>query len=508
MEHNKDLSRFAQGHARQQALEELDILDTEAEPEFDAITQAAAQMLGCEVSLVSLLDHDRQWFKSRHNISIAETPIAWSFCRVATEIDAPLVVRDASRDPRFQNNPLVTQGSSPIRFYAGVPIKLKRNSEGDSVALGALCVINPEPLNPSPEALDALERLARLTELLLEARVNARKVERQAAQLSKAMAEAKRMHRHLHQGERMGGFGSWRLSLIDNVVEWSPQVFAIHELEEADGIPAGDALDFYPPEDREILSDAISRCIQTGESYDLELDFITAKGRHRRVHAIGELELLNGRPEALIGVFQDVTERFELETMLRNAADTDDLTRIASRRGFNSAIKLLMRESASKQSDLALILIDLDHFKQVNDGFGHAAGDRVLREVALRLRSPWLKQSFAARLGGDEFVLVLQDPGLIANLDKTIARLARELRLDLVFDADNAEQEGLRHCITASIGAACMDLADPALKTLLKDADKSLYKAKGYGRGNAFKGNRLITGEALWSNQAPASALG
>ncbi|GAA0272461.1 hypothetical protein GCM10009127_11040 [Alteraurantiacibacter aestuarii] len=481
MLHDSVLARVAQSAERNDVLRELAILDTNPEPEFDAITQAAARLLGCSISLVSLIDTDRQWFKSRHNISIAETPIEWSFCRFAVERDEILVVEDATQDLQFANNPLVVPGGAEFRFYAGVPIRLRRNAEGDSVALGTLCVIDHQPQKPTAEALDALIKLARLTEMLLTARLNANKVQRQATALASAMTEKTRLHRQLHQAERMAGIGSWRLCLEENTVEWSPQVYAIHGLSPNDPIPVSTALDFFPGDNRRQISNAISRCIRSGQSYDLELDFITAKGDKRRVRAIGELELKNGKPEALIGVFQDITERNVLEQKLRDAADTDYLTQLASRRRFEREFDHIMFECVRDDRDLALVLIDLDHFKAINDTQGHAAGDKVLREVARRLRAPWLQQSFAARLGGDEFVLVLSDEQLLGDLDATMSHLLRELRLSFTDEAS----DDISYSLSATMGIAMLDRAQPSRTQMLKNADDALYHAKRHGRGTA-----------------------
>lgn len=481
------LSKTAKALDRDDTLRELAILDSSPEPEFDAITEAAASILGCSISLVSLIDTDRQWFKARHNVSISETPIEWSFCRHAVERDETLVVEDATKDSRFIDNPLVT-GDPMIRFYAGVPLALKRNCEGESVAFGTLCVIDEHPRSPTPEALAALTRLARLTEVLLAARLDTNKIQRQASALEVTNADKTRLHRQLHQAERMAGFGSWRLTLDDNHVEWSPQVYAIHEIPMVDPMPVATALDFYPGDGRARISTAIGNCIQNNEPYDLELDFVTASKIPRRVRAIGELEMKDGRPEALIGVIQDITERSNMEHKLRTAADTDDLTQLASRRRFNQQLDETIQSSLRNGSEVALVLIDLDHFKAVNDSLGHAVGDDVLREAALRMRAPWLQQSFAARPGGDEFVLILTDAHLLEQLDETLSRLLQ----DLQFSCAHGLGEDDLHLISATLGVAMLDHNRPNRVELLKSADDALYNAKDHGRGSAFMGNQRI----------------
>jgi len=139
------------------ALRRFDVLDTPAEPEFDALTRLAAHVLGVPIALVSLIDSDRQWFKSHHGTELTETPRDISFCGHVVSEDAPLVVPDASIDERFMDNPLVT-GTTGIRFYAGFPLRTS-----DGFVLGTLCAIDTRPRMTVPVDLELLELLARQT---------------------------------------------------------------------------------------------------------------------------------------------------------------------------------------------------------------------------------------------------------------------------------------------------------------------------------------------------------
>lgn len=140
--------------ARLEALFALNILDTDPEPEFDTVTQLAARIFNVPIALVSLVSHDRQWFKSRIGLDATETPCDVSFCGHAITTDEPLVVPDAHQDPRFRQNPLVL-GPPFVRFYAGAPLRLPSGH-----AIGTLCLIDTSPRAP----LDAreLEMLALL----------------------------------------------------------------------------------------------------------------------------------------------------------------------------------------------------------------------------------------------------------------------------------------------------------------------------------------------------------
>lgn len=121
------------------ALDKTRLLDSLPEARFDRLTRLASRALGTKIALVSLIDEDRQWFKSRHGLDATETPRDQAFCAYAIQSDGIMVVPDATQDPRFASNPLVT-GDPNIAFYAGAPLITK---EGH--ALGTLCVIDDNP---------------------------------------------------------------------------------------------------------------------------------------------------------------------------------------------------------------------------------------------------------------------------------------------------------------------------------------------------------------------------
>ena len=124
---------------RQLALDSLHIVDTPPEERFDRITRLAKQLFGVETAAISLIDHDRQWFKSKVGLEPQETPRSVAFCDVTIRESENFTVPDASLDARFHNNPLVT-GDPNIRFYAGYPLE---TASGERV--GALCIFDPKP---------------------------------------------------------------------------------------------------------------------------------------------------------------------------------------------------------------------------------------------------------------------------------------------------------------------------------------------------------------------------
>ena len=147
--------------ARLKALLDLDLLDTDAEERFDRITRLATDVFGAPIALVSLVDASRQWFKSRQGLSATETAREISFCGHAINSPEVLVVRDATTDDRFADNPLVL-GDPDIRFYAGAPLHTV-----DGFAVGTLCVIDTRPREWSARESEILRDLADLVEIEL-----------------------------------------------------------------------------------------------------------------------------------------------------------------------------------------------------------------------------------------------------------------------------------------------------------------------------------------------------
>lgn len=165
---------------RLEALRQYRVLDTPAEQAYDDITALAAYICDVPIALISLVDADRQWFKSKVGLDANETSREVSFCAHAILQESVMVVNDALDDQRFVDNPLVTCAPN-IRFYAGVPLRTT-----DDLPLGTLCVIDHQPRSLSDAQIKTLEALARQVVMQLE-------LQRTSAQLAEALEQIKLM---------------------------------------------------------------------------------------------------------------------------------------------------------------------------------------------------------------------------------------------------------------------------------------------------------------------------
>jgi two-component system NtrC family sensor kinase len=183
--------------SRLATLNRYSILDSLSEPEFDDASTLAAILCGTPISLVSLIDQDRQWFKSTVGTDLTESPRSQSFCAYSLATARTLVVPDAQQDPRFADNPLVT-GDPNIRFYAGSPI-IAPNGH----VLGSVCVIDTQPRTVTPLQIAGLEALARQVMALIEARYN--------------LIENKRTLAALIQSEKLAAVGRLASSMAHEI---------------------------------------------------------------------------------------------------------------------------------------------------------------------------------------------------------------------------------------------------------------------------------------------------
>jgi diguanylate cyclase (GGDEF)-like protein/PAS domain S-box-containing protein len=179
----------------------------------------------------------------------------------------------------------------------------------------------------------------------------------------------------------------------------------------------------------------------------------------------------------IVGIGRDITERKLADEHIRHLASHDSLTDLANRSSFSEALNAAIGAAQATGGRFAILFVDLDHFKFINDSFGHEAGDTLLKLVAARLRSVMRPTDVVARLGGDEFVLLCSDPSDMANLEDLAARILHAA----IRPVSLAGQE---RRVSASIGIAVYPDDGETERALMKSADTAMYTAKLEGKNN------------------------
>lgn len=298
----------------------------------------------------------------------------------------------------------------------------------------------------------------------------------------------------LRHSQELGKIGSWEWDVEKSSMYWTPETFRIHELPVQTELPHGQAaIDLsvacYAPLDRERVLKAFARCIQEGVPFDLECRFTTTRQRPLWIRTQGQAEVRDGKVVKVVGYIADITERKKMEEEIRNMAYFDPLTALPNRRMLIDRLQHAMAGGARSGHYGALIYLDLDNFKPLNDTHGHAAGDLLLIEVAQRLLGCVRQTDTVARTGGDEFVVVLND--LSADADtaaaecqristKILAALSAPYVLSLAHGESPAQV--VEHRCSASVGATLFKGEALYWQDLMKKADAAMYQAKAAGR--------------------------
>jgi diguanylate cyclase (GGDEF)-like protein/PAS domain S-box-containing protein len=323
------------------------------------------------------------------------------------------------------------------------------------------------------------------------------------AQLAELEAQTARANRFLEMAEEVARVGHWRLNLTDDyAVTWSDEVYRLHGVSKESFTPTADyVINAYHPEDREKVREAVRRTVTTGQPFELVARVNRPDGTIRHLRSRGFFQpAAPGTPQSVFGVIMDVTEQVQSEAALlaahakaaaANAALEsanhalqalvlqDALTGLSNRRHFDRALSQEFRRALRSGTSIGLVLIDVDHFKQYNDLYGHQAGDACLRAIA-DVIPPLLGRpgDVAARYGGEEIVLLLpgtSQPGARAVAER-VAAAVRKLNIP-----HGGSAAGI---VTISAGVEAFvpvrDLDSDV--ELLEHADLALYAAKHAGR--------------------------
>jgi len=235
--------------------------------------------------------------------------------------------------------------------------------------------------------------------------------------------------------------------------------------------------DLFDPKDAARFREADQAVVASGKLVTIENEpLVTPEGiRSLRTQKVGVPDV-DGKPRYLLGISEDVTEKLRAEELSRYLALHDVLTDLPNRLSFHNTLDNHLIENEKNNSDFALLLLDLDFFKSVNDNLGHHAGDELLRQLAARLRSLVTDSDIVARLGGDEFGVL--HCGLVDQAS------ASELANDVIISlSEPFVVDGHSVTIGCSAGIAMKSLHGTSTDALMKRADLALYAAKASGKG-------------------------
>ena len=287
---------------RLEALNAYQILDTLPEKEFDDIVELASALCGTPISLISLLDSQRQWFKAKTGLKETETPIEIAFCQHAIQRPQEvMVVNDTLQDERFKHNPLVT-GDLHFRFYAGAPLV---TPEGQ--ALGTLCIIDKSPRELTGEQLRILRILANKVMERLELRKQALQ---QKKELTIAEEQLEILTRRLLEAQETAQIGSWDWNAKTNEMFWSPEMHHLLGLKASNGpVNLEEWMDLIHPDDRASVRAQIIERQDHSTPGTVEYRIIKKDGskawmlgkRIAKTNSEGKLERISGTA-------QDITE--------------------------------------------------------------------------------------------------------------------------------------------------------------------------------------------------------
>lgn len=457
-------------------------LDPAPEAECDEIVRLAASICEAPVGFLTLLNDRQQWFRVSDGFKLEETPREIAFCAYAIRQTELFVVTDALKDARFSTNPLVS-GDPTIRFYAGMPM---HTAEGHAV--GTMCVMDTKPRTLSVEQHHALQVLGRQASARVELRMQRRALEEALKEKEKATAGLQASEELFRAFMNASPFLSYIKDAAGRLLFYNKSFakrFGVGEYT------------WLGRTDERLWSPNLSR---SGRTHDME---VMAGGRmvetEERIRAADGTNSIwrsfkfpchdSAGNVMLAGVAVDVTEevaqKLELERnqqaleeandQLRKLAVTDALTGLKNRRAFEDRLVLEFSMARRRKRELAVLLLDVDNFKQINDRYGHAAGDDVLQTLGELLRVTVRLPDLPARYGGEEFVVLLPESG-----EEGALGLARRI-MERV-----ATEPWKNGPMTISIGMAAMNESLVNGLQLVALADEALYAAKRAGKNRAI----------------------
>ena len=456
---------------RQVLLHLLGLADTSPEQEFAEIVELAATICHKPMGAMTMLSDTENYTKATVGLPASRVPLKESVCRFTVLQADVMMVEDTHADHRFDEHGTMIHSEGGIRFYAGMPL-----TTADGTRVGALCVMDTAPSTLSAEQVRALEVLGRQISSRLQLRERAAAVAQMASDL-----EATR-------------------GMFDTILNTVPvEIY----LKDADG-----RIRFYNQKvadrfrisrtewigktshdlwDKEIADDIAREdvyVLRSGRSHESFSEIPEPDGRTSYWRSMKVPCEIPPDEQLLACCSVDMTEQMERERKLQEIQDeleeanrklnslalTDALTGLWNRRAFDARLETHVIAAQRSKQPMALMLLDVDNFKSVNDRFGHPYGDVVLRHMAAVLNRVKRAEDVACRFGGEEFAILMPD----STIDG-----AQQLAGRIIEALHNFPWE--KELITASLGLA-MCPENCSSDELVDSADSALYRAKRTGK--------------------------
>jgi diguanylate cyclase (GGDEF)-like protein/PAS domain S-box-containing protein len=469
---------------RLKALKEYKILDSGPEPLFDGLAQLAASICGTPIAAITFIDENRQYIKARVGMDLENTERDESFCTHTILQEETMEVPDTAEDERFKDIPFVT-GDLAVRFYAGHRLVTQC---GES--LGAICVLDTKPRTLTEKQKSELALLAEQAMSLVENR-------RMNIRLLDALNLSDYLQKELEDANiRFEAFMDHTPSICYMKDEDGRFVYANRRLGEVFGTSREHVVgtfssDWRPKEMSEQVESDDRHVRETLEASNT-LELVRRPDGEELYWATNKFPFRDASGKIMLGAIAiDVSDRIsyersieeqitelegrkkELESVnqrLERLSATDGLTGLKNHAEFKRSLTIELARHQSTGDHLTVLLLDVDHFKQYNDNFGHLAGDQVLQQVSMLLVRETRASDVVARYGGEEFAVVLPRTSL-----ETAESVAERIRKAI------AEHKFPNRVVTVSMG---ISIAQPAstIHTLIDFADRGLYMAKESGR--------------------------
>jgi diguanylate cyclase (GGDEF)-like protein len=508
---------------RIRTLYNLSVLDTRTEERYNRLTRIAQRVFDAPIVLISLVDTDRQWFKSSLGLDLTEMPRSISFCGHAILYDEVFVIPDAKLDQRFSDNPIVI-GEPHIRFYAGQPLKAANNQ-----IMGTLCILAYQARQFSAEDIALLKDLSSLVEKEINSPdllTLTSKLKNSESRLIEALAELKikeaneqSRNRCLEMVSRGFPLNQIMEFIVLEIEEQYPKmvgcVLLVNEETHSLRIHASPTLPkFYQDALKTIPikvgGGASGTAVATGERYVIEnlqthpysshyaasakradlssswsQPIKSVEGKMLGAFSISTHEISTPNEadihliEQTANLISIAIERDLADSVIQRQANYDALTGLPNRHLLEDRLGYEIFKAQRVNRQVALLFLDLDHFKDVNDTLGHEKGDQLLIVVAERLLHCVRTIDTVARLGGDEFTIVMGELQAGSDVDRVASKVIEALSKPFYLDDEVIY-------LSASMGITVYPDNAKDIETLLKNADQAMYVAKSNGR-NRFK---------------------